>query len=135
NLGTAGRSAVSLSSLPVGATPVPTRRAPPGTTRRKPIGFHLAETELLSQYDRSGEAKPSAAATGGDGQAHLPGRCRHRHRGAVQGGGGVEALHVPAVREQGRTAGGEPGGARLCLRGETPAGGGRWPPTPRADPA
>lgn len=45
----------------------------------------------------------------------------------MQGGGSVEALHVPAVREQGRPAGGKSEGAHCLLRGRSPAPGGRRP--------
>src|SRR6185437_5503942 len=78
----------------------------------KQIGFLSARIELASGYDDRSEGGPSGAAAGGCGLAHLPQRRRHRHRRAVQGGRSVEALDVPAVREQGRTAGGEPGAAR-----------------------
>ncbi|MFJ1975459.1 YhgE/Pip domain-containing protein [Streptomyces sp. NPDC087903] len=78
------------------------RTAPGGSPPPwKPIGFDFVRFELTSRYDHQREAKFQRAAAGGSGHAHLSGRCRHRRRGTVQGGGSVEALHVPAVREQG----------------------------------
>ena len=55
---------------------------------------------------------PRRPPAGRGGRAVLPGRRRHRRRRAVQGGRGVQALDVPAVRQQGRADRGEPGPAR-----------------------